>query len=797
MALQRQEGISSRQSFQSESEYSYVTRPEHLFSKAGVSGCKVPLVANYFRLKQLPEFKFIQYHVSFQPQNDFQKLLNFLIAQHRDVLGGYVYDGCSALYLTKELPEAIAKFTSKTHDGNSYELTVKKTNNVISINSHLGFTLLNLILRRAMKGLDLQLVRRNLFDPKNKIVINDFQLELWPGYVTSIRQHEDEILLCCEISHKVLRNETVYDMFRSHIQNDRNNYRENFLKEVAGAVVMTGYNNKTYRIDDVDWTKNPTATFQYGGREISFVEYYREKYNIVIKDVNQPLLVSNPSSRDVRAGRTDVLLLVPELCNTTGLTDKMRTNFQLMKAIAEYTRMDPKRRVQKLEDFSKRLNTTEACRNQFKAFQTEFQPEPVSLSGRQLKQETMLFGNGKTSVNDDRVDWTNSMKVNPMFQNEPLLRWGVIYPRRCEADTKTFLRLLAEVARGMQYDMREPKLIEMMDDRISSYSSQLEQFIQKDPKFVLVVLPNNSADRYSAVKKISCVDNAVPVQVVVLRTMQPKKGNIGSVKSIATKVLVQINCKLGGVPWSIQFPLAGTMTIGFDVTRDTITRKSYGAFIATMDIKQRVQFFSTVAPHDNSEECSAHIDTHMRKALKTYYQVNGCFPERIIMYRDGVGDGEIHYVHNNEVKTLERTLNEIYEKKSPGTAPKFSFIIVSKRINTRFFAQNRSGYENPNSGVVVDSKVTLPERYDFYLISQSVRQGTVSPTSYNIIHDTLGLSADRIQILTYKLCHLYYNWSGTTRVPCVLQYAQKLAVLVGQYLHTVPNGRMENQLYYL
>jgi aubergine-like protein len=441
----------------------------------------------------------------------------------------------------------------------------------------------------------------------------------------------------------------------------------------------------------------------------------------------------------------------------------MRSNFQLMKSLAEYTRMDPKKRVQRLRDFSNRLLTTEASRNQFQAFHTELKPELVQLEGRQLPQETMVFGNEKTAVNDDRVDWTNPMKINQMFQNEALTRWGIIFPKRCEPDTRNFLKLLFEVAKGMQYEMKEPKMIEIGDDRIGSYSSQLESFIQKDPKFVLIVLPNNSADRYSAVKKISCVDHAVPVQVVVLKTMQPKKGNMGGVKSIATKVLIQINAKLSGAPWTIKFPMAGVMTIGFDVSRDAVTKKSYGAFVATMDLKKRIQFFSSVAPHSSGEECSSHINVHVRKALKTYCEVNGCLPERILMYRDGVSDGEIHYIHNGEVKVLERTLKEVYAESGEGITPKFCFIVVSKRINTRFFINKPSGLDNPGSGVVVDSTVTLPERYDFYLISQSVRQGTVSPTSYNVIADTFGLTSDRLQILTYKLTHLYYNWSGTTR----------------------------------
>ena len=74
--------------------------------------------------------------------------------------------------------------------------------------------------------------------------------------------------------------------------------------------------------------------------------------------------------------------------------------------------------------------------------------------------------------------------------------------------------------------------------------------------------------------------------------------------------------------------------------------------------------------------------------------------------------------------------------------------------------------------------ISFPRRYDFFLVSQSVRQGTVNPTSYNIIKDTSGLKPKHIQMLTYKLTHLYYNWPGTVRVPAPCQYAHKLAFLV-------------------
>lgn len=49
-------------------------------------------------------------------------------------------------------------------------------------------------------------------------------------------------------------------------------------------------------------------------------------------------------------------------------------------------------------------------------------------------------------------------------------------------------------------------------------------------------------------------------------------------------------------------------------------------------------------------------------------------------------------------------------------------------------------------------------RYDFFIVSQAVRLGSVAPTHYNVVYDSSGLKPDHMQRLTYKLCHMYYNW---------------------------------------
>lgn len=124
-----------------------------------------------------------------------------------------------------------------------------------------------------------------------------------------------------------MRTETVYDIMQGIHNNSRQPVADIEL-EVTGMTVLTDYTNKTYRIDSIDFQKNPKSTFDTRDGPVSFAEYYKKKYNIVIKDLNQPLLISKAKARDIRGGQSDYVALIPELCRCTGLTDQMRNNFQ-------------------------------------------------------------------------------------------------------------------------------------------------------------------------------------------------------------------------------------------------------------------------------------------------------------------------------------------------------------------------------------------------------------------------------------------------------------------------------------
>lgn len=204
------------------------------------------------------------------------------------------------------------------------------------------------------------------------------------------------------------------------------------------------------------------------------------------------------------------------------------------------------------------------------------------------------------------------------------------------------------------------------------------------------------------------MDRTVATQVLVSKTITPRSGKpIGSLMSVATKVNIQMNCKLGGSAWMIDLPVNGLMTIGYDVCHDAQDkRKSYGALVATMDLKKRVQFFSVASAHTNGEELSNQLTLNVRKALQEYRSINHTLPMRIVIYRDGVGDGQIHYVVEHELKRLMVELGEVYETAGIKDNFRMAFIIVSKRINTRLFLKE----QNPLPGTVVDDTITLPER---------------------------------------------------------------------------------------
>jgi len=129
-----------------------------------------------------------------------------------------------------------------------------------------------------------------------------------------------------------------------------------------------------------------------------------------------------------------------------------------------------------------------------------------------------------------------------------------------------------------------------------------------------------------------------------------------------------------------------------------------------MDLKESVKYYSSVSAHKDGSELSANMNVHMTNALRAFKNEHGRLPAQIFIYRDGVGDGDISDVCNQELVNIRKLLNQVYTQRGDGVMPKLSFIIVTKRINTRIFLHRSRNAENPAAGTVVDTTITLPER---------------------------------------------------------------------------------------
>jgi aubergine-like protein len=171
-------------------------------------------------------------------------------------------------------------------------------------------------------------------------------LSVWPGYITAVDVFEGGLQLQLDVAHRVLRTETVRDVFVSLRKKSTGSLKEDAEKALLGSSIITRYNNKTYRIDGIDFDESPKSTFTLStGETVTFIEYYKRQYGIKVNDPDQPLLINRPKIRGDAENQAERLIkLIPELCLMTGLTDAMKADFRIMKEVGNHTRLNPAQR---------------------------------------------------------------------------------------------------------------------------------------------------------------------------------------------------------------------------------------------------------------------------------------------------------------------------------------------------------------------------------------------------------------------------------------------------------------------
>ncbi|CAG9788648.1 unnamed protein product [Diatraea saccharalis] len=757
----------------------------------GETGTPVEVTANFIYLN-FEENNVFEYEVKYEPDQDYRHLRFKLLNEHNHYFKEKTFDG-TTLYVPHRLPDEAANLVSTNPFDNSkvnISIIFRRTRRLSEM-----IHIYNVLFKHIMK--DLQLVRfgRQHFNEHAAIQIPQHKLEVWPGYVTAVDEYEGGLMLTLDSTHRVLRTQSVLSFIKESIQTEGANWKRAMAERLVGSSVMTTYNKKLFRVDSIDDTMTPRSTFEKNDKgqiiKISYIDYYKKNYGIDIMDWDQPMLISRETKKmSGSEAPTDFMIcLVPELCQLTGLTDDQRSNFKLMKDVATYTRITPNQRHAAFKKYIQNVMENETAKNRLKGWGLSIAPETINITARTLPPETLFFGNNVKVPGKPTAEWNGDVTKNPVMQAVDILRWSILYTDRDKQVTMDFLDTLKRSCRPMGITVSNPDMVRLPNDRTDSYVMALKKCFSTSLQLIVAICPTARDDRYAAIKKICCADNPVPSQVINARTIM----NQQKIRAITQKILLQINCKLGGTLWNIAIPYKTAMIIGIDSYHDASRKKrSVCAFVASYN-QTMTHWYSKAVFQERGQEIVDSLKSCLVDSLKHYLRTNGKLPDRIIIYRDGVGDGQLKLVKQYEIPQLEVCFSLV----GVTYKPTLTYVVVQKRINTRIFMKAGRGYENPHPGTVVDHDITRRDWYDFLIVSQKVNQGTVTPTHYVVVHDDSGMTPDQCQRLTYKMCHLYYNWPGTVRVPAPCQYAHKLAYLVGQNIHQQPSELLSDKLFFL
>ncbi|ODM94354.1 Protein argonaute-3 [Orchesella cincta] len=780
----------------------------------------------------------VEYHVSYSYAFESVVLRRKALKQFEYRLGNVrTFDGV-VLFLPCILPEDVTVLCGAHPTNPNVELIVHVT--FVKVKPlRDSITFLNILLRRIMLELGYVEVGRRFCDLNMIQTLEQHKLEVWPGWKVVVEDQDDGLMVSVHSCGTVLRTDTIYDFYRS-IRGDPKE-REKFNNFVLNKVVLVKYNHALYKIDDVAWDMTPASTFLYKTKMVSFAEYLQEHYNILVRDMGQPMLISKPKPKKnggIKGGAVQSLsALVPECCFLTGFTEEQRRNFRVMNDVGLKLQLNPAQRVDELNTFMERLSgwlifilfyhfksnhhksiltipASEAAQEMLFQWNLVIEPKLIKVEGRRRDGPKLQFKNDddpkhRIVANTDFRQMASSSVYCPV----PIKRFAVIHLHHDTEQAQRFLDLYKHISQQLGIRMEQTgELIPIPQTGPQGYLKALQEcrnkrvshnvkkkavgyyltniFEPSQVHFVVAIMPHQRDDVYGALKTFCLTDDPIPSQCVLSKNIFQTRNLISIVRNIA----LQINCKLGGSLWALKMPVAEKiMFVGIDCAHDPHKKDpSTVALVASMN-NECTKYYSRTAKCKVHQEMADNLGIMMEDAMKYYWKSNAFFPDRIIVFRDGASVGTFHKQAKAEVQQLKVAQN-VYAPKAT-----FTFVLVAKKISQRFFLADKKGtrFDNPPPGTIVDSTVTRKSLCDFYLVSQKPRNGTVNPTHFVVLNPDENSRPDLLQKLAYVTTFMYFNWAGPIRVPAVVQYAHKLADLRSRYLKGQPHPDVCHTLYYL
>ncbi|XP_068740587.1 protein argonaute-2-like isoform X2 [Montipora capricornis] len=435
-------------------------------------------------------------------------------------------------------------------------------------------------------------------------------------------------------------------------------------------------------------------------------------------------------------------------------------------------------------------------------FQTTVDPEMVAVEGRVLPPPKLKLGPQDEGLIPRDGSW--DMRNRALFEGVRIDIWALacFAPiQTCNQDTlKTFCDRMSSVStrEGMRMTaqpvvVRYARGLEDVEGLFSNWYVEIPRL-----QLIMVVLSGNDRGLYSEVKRVGDCVIGIPTQCVQLKLVQEAK------PQFCSNISLKINTKLGGTNHVIDFSdkpvfTEPTIVFGADVTHpppSEIGIPSIAAVVASMDHHAaKYQARVRVQRHEKGRDAREIINDLaeiVRELLIEFYKANAELkPSKIIFYRNGVSEGQFDQVFVHEVRAVQ----EACVKLQKDYQPRITFVVVQKRHHTRLFRENNEDSSgkgrNIPPGTIVDSGITHPYEFDFYLCSHYGIQETSRPTHYHVLYDDNNFTADSLEQLTYQLCHLCARFTRSECIPAPVYHARLAALRARDHMATINTGHVD------
>ena len=177
---------------------------------------------------------------------------------------------------------------------------------------------------------------------------------------------------------------------------------------------------------------------------------------------------------------------------------------------------------------------------------------------------------------------------------------------------------------------------------------------------------------------------------------------------------------------------------------------------------------TTVTSSDKADQKYQAMLEVTLKCVDAYVKRNKGTPRELIVFLNTSPGDQITLCQENYSKILTQRIQSTYN-----ATVGLTVAMVNLRTSQRLFTPG-SDINNCNPGTLVSSNI-VSKNYDFFIISQKSNKGAIVPNYYKVITCDSKLQEGHLQELIYSQCFNYVNWTGSIKVPAVLQYAKKCA----------------------